>query len=102
MAGAKRKGSICLRTSMTQGEIRLVMGKTVSIILHFSENFLLTLVYPFSVVESPVHGDHGTPTPSASSSLISLEVSDWLRSMYEDVFEQVFGSWLGNYSCPFS
>lgn len=39
MAGAKRKGSICLRTSMTQGEIRLVMGKTVSIILHFSENF---------------------------------------------------------------
>ncbi|KAJ5370433.1 uncharacterized protein N7496_006525 [Penicillium cataractarum] len=54
------------------------------------------------VDDSPVHRDHGTPTPSARSSLVSLEVSNWLRSMYEDVFEQVFGSWLGNYSCPFS
>lgn len=63
---------------------------------------LLTLVHISSVDESPVTGDHGTPTPSTRSSLISLEVSDWLRSMYEDVFEQVFGSWLGNYSCPFS
>ncbi|KAI2790116.1 hypothetical protein POX_d05621 [Penicillium oxalicum] len=51
---------------------------------------------------SPAQADHGTPTPSARSSLTSLEVTDWLRSMYEDVFEQVFGSWLGNYSCPFS
>lgn len=63
---------------------------------------LLILAHLFSVDGSPAHRDHGTPTPSVRSSLISLEVSEWLRSMYEDVFEQVFGSWLGNYSCPFS
>ncbi|KAJ5489289.1 hypothetical protein N7539_004179 [Penicillium diatomitis] len=54
------------------------------------------------VDSSPARGDHGTPTQSVRSSMVSLDVTDWLRSMYEDVFEQVFGSWLGSYSCPFS
>lgn len=33
---------------------------------------------------------------------MSEDISDWLGNMYEDVFESVFGSWLGNYSCPFA
>ncbi|KAJ5160365.1 uncharacterized protein N7482_007369 [Penicillium canariense] len=55
-----------------------------------------------SADDVPLHSDHGTPTPSARSQIICREVADWLRLMYEDVFEQVFGSWLGNYSCPFA
>lgn len=43
---------------------------------------------------------HST-APDASHEL-STEVSEWLRAMYEDAFEAVFGSWLGNYCCPFA
>lgn len=32
---------------------------------------------------------------------MDTDIADWLQAMYEDVFEVVFGSWLGNYSCPF-
>lgn len=35
-------------------------------------------------------------------SLTASDSSDWLSAMYEGVFEAVFGSWLGNYSCPFA
>ncbi|RHZ48569.1 uncharacterized protein CDV56_100084, partial [Aspergillus thermomutatus] len=30
------------------------------------------------------------------------DIENWLRAMYENVFEAVFGSWLGSYSCPFA
>jgi hypothetical protein len=43
----------------------------------------------------------GHPTQSTPAPAVSTDVADWLYSMYEDVFEAVFGSKLGNYSCPF-
>lgn len=43
----------------------------------------------------------GTSTPCTDAPPNSADVTDWLRTMYEDIFEAVFGSWLGNYSCPF-
>ncbi|QGA17429.1 hypothetical protein EYB26_005100 [Talaromyces marneffei] len=29
------------------------------------------------------------------------DTHEWLREIYEGIFEDVFGSWLGNYSCPY-
>ncbi|KAJ5675152.1 uncharacterized protein N7477_005086 [Penicillium maclennaniae] len=46
-------------------------------------------------------GWHGATEPQIFSHTAS-DFSDWLSAMYEGVFEAVFGSWLGNYSCPFA
>ncbi|RAO66004.1 uncharacterized protein BHQ10_002016 [Talaromyces amestolkiae] len=32
---------------------------------------------------------------------IADDTHEWLREIYEGIFEDVFGSWLGNYSCPY-
>ncbi|KAH8688706.1 hypothetical protein BGW36DRAFT_392055 [Talaromyces proteolyticus] len=33
--------------------------------------------------------------------VLSADHAEWLRGIYESIFEDVFGSWLGNYSCPY-
>lgn len=44
----------------------------------------------------------GQSTATEAPPKLTQEISDWLRDMYEDAFEAVFGSWLGNYCCPFA
>lgn len=63
---------------------------------------MLLITWSLSPDEHASDGDwHGTSTPCTPAPTMSTDVADWLLTMYEEGFEAVFGSWLGNYSCPF-